>query len=94
MMKAVTIAVAGTGGQREYKDVSLMPGTTPRDVMSTLKLTGFQLSRPEGGMFAHGDDLYASVADGQKIYAVKSDVEAGTWRASGKSHGVLSLATT
>lgn len=28
-------------------------------------------------MFAHTDDLYAAVNDGQKIYAVKSDVEAG-----------------
>lgn len=84
-MKSVTISVAGTGGQREYQDVTLMPGTTPRDVLSKLKLNGFQLSRPEGGAFAHGDDLYAAVADGQKVYAVKADVEAGTWLASGRS---------
>lgn len=82
-MKSVTIAVAGTGGQREFKDVALMPGTTPRDVLSKLNLSGFQLARPEGGAFAHGDDLYASVADGQKVYATKADVEAGTWQAFG-----------
>jgi hypothetical protein len=83
MMKSITIAVAGTGGQREFKDVSILPGTTPRDVLNNLSLHGFQLSRPEGGAFAHGDDLYASVADHQKIYATKADVEAGQCLASG-----------
>ena len=76
-MKTIIVAVAGTGGQREYKDVSLMPGTRPRDVLDKLELTGFQLSKPEGGAFAYGDDLYAAVADGQKVYATKADVEAG-----------------
>jgi hypothetical protein len=82
-MKSVTIAVAGTGGQKEYKDVSLLPGTTPRDVLDKLSLRGFQLMRPEGGAFGNGDDLYASVADNQKVYATKADVEAGAWAASG-----------
>lgn len=82
-MKSVTIAVAGTGGEQEYKDVALLEGTTPRDVMGNLGLRGFQLMRPEGGAFANGDDLYASVADNQKVYASKADVEAGRWPASG-----------
>lgn len=76
-MKAVTIAVAGTGGRKEFKDVSLLPGTRPRDVLAKLNLDGFQLSKPEGGAFGHGDDLYSSVSDGQKVYATKADVEAG-----------------
>jgi hypothetical protein len=76
-MKAVTIAVAGSGGQREFKDVSLLPGTRPRDVLAKLNLNGFQLSKPEGGAFGHGDDLYNAVSDGQKVFAVKADVEAG-----------------
>lgn len=76
-MKTIIVAVAGTGGQREFKDVSLMPGTRPRDVLDKLELTGFQLSKPEGGAFGYGDDLYAAVADGQKVYATKADVEAG-----------------
>jgi hypothetical protein len=82
-MKSVTIAVAGTNGEQEYKDVTLLPGTSPRDVLAKLNLRGFQLMRPEGGAFAHGDDLYASVADNQKVYASKADVEAGAWAASG-----------
>jgi hypothetical protein len=37
---------------------------------------GFQLAKPDGGAFAHNDDLFSVVADGQKLYATKADVEA------------------
>jgi hypothetical protein len=76
-MKNVVIAVAGTNGKREYKDVQILPGTKSRDVLTKLDLTGFQLAKPEGGAFGFNDDLYASTADGQKLFATKSDVEAG-----------------
>jgi hypothetical protein len=76
-MKRVIIAVAGTDGKREYKDVQLLPETKSRDILSKLNLNGFQLSRPEGGAFGFNDDIYQAVADGQKIYATKADVEAG-----------------
>jgi hypothetical protein len=79
-MKNVVIAVAGTNGKREYKDVQILPGTKSRDVLTKLDLTGFQLAKPEGGAFGFNDDLYAGIADGQKLFATKSDVEAG-WRA-------------
>lgn len=79
-MKKLIIAVAGTEGKREYKDVQILPGTKPRDVLGKLGLNGFQLSRPEGGAFDFNDDLYAAVADGQKVYATKADVEAGLRR--------------
>lgn len=45
--------------------------------MNQLNLRGFQLAKLEGGMFAHNDNIYDAVSDGQKIYAVKADVEAG-----------------
>jgi hypothetical protein len=78
-MKNIIISVAGTDGKREFKDVQILPGTKPRDVLSKLNLNGFQLSRPhpEGGAFDFNDDLYQAVADGQKVFATKSDVEAG-----------------
>lgn len=76
-MKNITISVAGTDGKREFKDVQILPGTKPRDVLSKLDLNGFQLSRPEGGAFDFNDDLYQAVADGQKVFATKADVEAG-----------------
>ncbi len=76
-MKRITIAVAGTDGKREYQEVQILPGTQPRDVLAKLGLHGFQLSRPDGGAFGFADDLYQAVADGQKVYATKADVEAG-----------------
>jgi len=76
-MKQITVVVAGTEGEQEFKDVQILPGTKSRDVLAKLGLNGFALSRPEAGMFAFNDDLYEAVADGQKVYATKSDVEAG-----------------
>lgn len=76
-MKKIIVAVAGTEGKQEYKDVQILPGTKPRDVLAKLGLNGFQLSKPEGGAFGFNDDLYQAVADGQKVYATKADVEAG-----------------
>ena len=76
-MKRIIIAVAGTEGKHEYKDVQILPGTKSRDVVGKLGLNGFQLSRPEGGVFGFNDDLYPAVADGQKLFATKADVEAG-----------------
>ena len=76
-MKNVVIAVAGTNGKREYKDVSILPGTKSRDVLLKLDLTGFELTKPDGGVFAFNDDLYPAVADGQKLFATAGKVEAG-----------------
>lgn len=78
-MKQIIISVAGAEGKREFKDVQILPGTKPRDVLAQLNLTGFQLSKPEGGAFGFNDDLYQAVADGQKVFATKADVEAGNW---------------
>lgn len=74
--KRIIIAIAGSDG-REYRDVALLPNTRVIDVLKQLELTGFQLVKVEGGMFAHGDNLFDAVSDGQKIYATKDDVVAG-----------------
>ena len=50
-MKRIIISVAGTDGSREYKDVQILPGTKPRDVLAQINLVGFQLNKPEGGAF-------------------------------------------
>lgn len=76
MQKRIIIGVAGSDG-REFKDIAILPNTRAGDVLNQLGLRGFQLARPDGGMFAHTDNLYDAVADGQKVYAAKSDVEAG-----------------
>lgn len=74
--KQIVVAVAGSNG-KEFTDVAILPGTQARDVLSKLGLQGFQLAKPGGGAFGHADDLFTAVADGQKIYATKADVEAG-----------------
>ena len=76
-MKKVLLSVAGADGQKEFKDVQVLPGTQPRDVLDKLGLKGFNLSNPKGGIFALNDDLYAAVNDGQKIHATKGDVTSG-----------------
>lgn len=76
MQKRLIIGVAGSDG-KEFKDVAILPNTRSIDVLNQLSLTGFQLAKPEGGMFAHTDNIYDAVADSQKLFAVKSDVEAG-----------------
>ena len=76
MQKRIIIGIAGSDG-KEFNDVAILPNTRAIDVLNQLKLEGFQLAKPEGGMFARTDNLYDLVADGQKVYAVKSDVEAG-----------------
>lgn len=76
-MKHIIVSVAGSDGKREYQDVQILPGTKSRDVLTKLNLNGFQLSRPDGGQYDFNDDLYQAVADGQKVFATKADVEAG-----------------
>lgn len=77
--KQIVIAVAGSDGKREFTDVRILPGTKARDVLGKLGLDGFQLARPDGGSFGHNEDLFDAIADGQKVYATKADVEAGRW---------------
>jgi hypothetical protein len=76
MQKRLTIGIAGSDG-KEFQDVAILPNTRASDVLTQLNLRGFQLARPEGGMFARHDNLFDAVADGQKLYATKADVEAG-----------------
>lgn len=77
-MKQIIVALAGSEGKREYQDVQILPGTKSRDVLAKLGLNGCQLSRPDGGVFDFNEDLYQAVADGQKVFATKADVEAGS----------------
>ena len=77
-MKKIIIAVAGTEGKQEHKDVQILPGTKSRDILGKLGLNGFLLEKPSGGAFDFNEDIYEAVADGQKVYATKNNVTAGT----------------
>src|SRR6185295_14357909 len=81
MQKRLIIGIAGSDA-KEFRDVAILPNTRAIDVLNQLNLRGFQLAKPDGGMFAHADNLYDAVADGQKLYSTKADVETG-WLTTG-----------
>jgi hypothetical protein len=58
-------------------------------VLSKLNLEGFQLAKADGGAYGNNEDLYSGVASGQKLFATKSDVEAGCNVASPNGETVL-----
>jgi hypothetical protein len=76
MEKRLVIGIAGSDG-KEFHDVVILPKTRSGDVLDQLNLHGFQLAKPDGGMFGRAENLFDAVADGQKLFATKADVEAG-----------------
>jgi hypothetical protein len=74
-MKNITI-VPATGGA--YSDITIAPGTTPRDVKKQLNLAdNFVLTRGRGSEpIPDGENLYESVSDGTKLFAT-TDVQWG-----------------
>ena len=74
------ISVKSTGGTKPIENVTVMPGTTVREVLAALKLDAndYQLSersRPEV-VFGADDVLYARVEDGDLVLA-SAKVDAG-----------------
>lgn len=67
MSKQITVQLC-TGG---YHDLQLLPGTTPVDVLNQLNLGDEWIITAGEGQpaFADGENLYESLADGQKVYA-------------------------
>lgn len=74
-MKNITIVPAAGGA---YSDITIKPGTTPRDVKQQLGLADdFVLTRGQGTEpIPDGENLYESVADGTKLFAT-TDVQWG-----------------
>jgi Protein of unknown function (DUF4231) len=74
-MKDITVYIVESDRKRERRNLQLKPTMLARDVLSELNLTGFQLTRPEGGAFRFDDDVYAAVTNQQMLFAVKADLE-------------------
>lgn len=74
-MKRITI-IPATGGT--YSDLTIKPGTTPRDVKRQLGLADtYVLTRGQGTEpLADDANLFELLADGSKVYAT-TDVEVG-----------------
>ena len=68
MAKDFTVVVAGTG---EPKDITVEPGTTAEDVLRTLGLQGYALSKDGSSstFFQPKENIYPLVEDGAKLWA-------------------------
>jgi len=72
-MKNVVVITAGTGN---HTDLTIEPGTTAKDILNQLNLSGYILSKDSGQhTFGENENVYANVDDGEKLHAVsKTDV--------------------
>ncbi len=68
MEKNIAVVVAGAQGQ-EIKDLAIKPGTTARDILKTLGLEWYAISRRDGSIFGPRDNVYEAVENGEKLYA-------------------------
>jgi DNA-binding PadR family transcriptional regulator len=75
MEKNIAIVVAGAQGQ-EIKDLAIKPGTTARDILKTLELDRYVVSRRDGRLFGPHDNVYEAVENGEKLYA-STEAEVG-----------------
>jgi hypothetical protein len=68
MAKDLTVAIAASG---ELKDITIEPGTTAEDILRTLGLQGYVLSRDGSSstFFQPRENIYPLVEDGQKLWA-------------------------
>ena len=64
--KRVTVVVAGTG---QYNDLSINPGTSAKDILDTIGLPDYRLSKASAAPFAADANVYEVVQDGEKLYA-------------------------
>lgn len=70
-MKNVVIIVAGTG---QHHDLTIAPGTTPRDILAQVGLTEYRLSK-DGQVLGESENIYTLIDDGEKLHAsAKTDV--------------------
>lgn len=76
MEKNVAIIVAGAQGEQEIKDLTIKPGTTARDILQTLSLNRYVISKGDGKVFGPRDNVYEQVENGEKLYAT-TEAEVG-----------------
>jgi hypothetical protein len=75
MDKNVAVIVPGADGQ-EIKDLAIKPGTTTTDVLRSLKLEKYAISKRDGKLLGPRDNVYDLVENGEKLYA-STEAEVG-----------------
>ena len=63
--KAVSVVVAGSG---KVHDMDIAPGTTTRDILEKLNLSGELTKAGDPTPFGSNDNVYAQVEDGDKLF--------------------------
>lgn len=70
--KHVAITVTGVGGDpnsKQVRQVDIEPGSTPRDILSSLNLDGYVLSSRMHSSFHEDENLYPLVESGEDLNA-------------------------
>jgi hypothetical protein len=75
MDKSIAIVVAGAQGQ-EIKDITIKPGTTTSDILKSVGLERYVLSKRDGKIFAPRDNVFEAVDEGEKLFA-SAEAEVG-----------------
>jgi len=66
MTKNLSVVVAGSGA---IKDITIKAGTTAKDIVRDLGLTGYKLSKKaDEAPFGENENVYPQVEDGDKLY--------------------------
>lgn len=82
MDKSITIVVPGAGEEAEARDATIRPHTRAQDVLRSVRLDPrrfrLELKRDGGNVsVSSGDDLYAIVENGEKVFARPNDMVVG-----------------
>ncbi len=74
MQKQVSVVVP----EGLVKDMVITPGTTTNDILQSLNLSDYSLSRQSGGApFSQSADLFNAVGNHEKLYASPTHLEVG-----------------
>lgn len=89
-MKLATVVISALPPGKNTREVEIRPGSTAADVLRTLNLDGYLLSREGSAQsFAAEEVIYDAIRDGDKLRATPiAEVGAGFWQAVLELFGV------
>ncbi|REJ71275.1 MAG: hypothetical protein DWQ34_00910 [Planctomycetota bacterium] len=81
-MKTAAVIISGAPAGDNLRDIDVPPGSSAGDVLRTLDLNGYLLSKEGSAQaFAAEEDIYAAIQSGDKLRATPvAEVGAGFWR--------------
>jgi hypothetical protein len=68
--KNIAIVVDGAGDTSEIKEITILPGTTIKEIKQATGLHNYRFSKGKGEPFITEDDnIYGMLEDGEKLHA-------------------------